>query len=120
MRIPRDVGGDDLAKLLAKYGYEVTRQTGSHMRLTTVSRGQHHLTIPRHSSLKLGTLNNILGDVAEHLGIAKEILVQELFSKSDLKEALAIRRSSVMQGVQTERDASPAPHQHTPRHPRKA
>lgn len=39
MRIPRDVGGDDLAKLLTRYGYEVTRQTGSHLRLTTTTRG---------------------------------------------------------------------------------
>ena len=35
MRIPRDVSGDELAKLLKRYGYEVTRQVGSHMRLTT-------------------------------------------------------------------------------------
>lgn len=35
MRIPRDVGGEELAKLLKRYGYEVTRQAGSHMRLTT-------------------------------------------------------------------------------------
>lgn len=81
MRIPRDVGGDDLAKLLTRYGYEVTRQTGSHLRLTTTTRGQHHVTIPRHSSLKVGTLNNVLGDVAEHLGVTKESIIRELFSK---------------------------------------
>ncbi len=34
MKLPRDVGGGELAKLLDKYGYEVTRQTGSHMRLS--------------------------------------------------------------------------------------
>ncbi len=33
MKLPRDLGGEELAKLLKKYGYEVTRQTGSHMRL---------------------------------------------------------------------------------------
>jgi predicted RNA binding protein YcfA (HicA-like mRNA interferase family) len=35
MRLPRDLGGEKLAVLLRRYGYEVTRQTGSHMRLTT-------------------------------------------------------------------------------------
>ena len=35
MRLPRDVSGTDLAKVLQAYGYRVTRQTGSHMRLTT-------------------------------------------------------------------------------------
>lgn len=35
MRLPRNLGGDDLIALLQRYGYEVTRQTGSHIRLTT-------------------------------------------------------------------------------------
>jgi len=30
MRIPRDIDGKQLTILLAKYGYKVTRQTGSH------------------------------------------------------------------------------------------
>jgi predicted RNA binding protein YcfA (HicA-like mRNA interferase family) len=34
MRLPRNISGDDLIKALSKYGYEVTRQTGSHVRLT--------------------------------------------------------------------------------------
>jgi predicted RNA binding protein YcfA (HicA-like mRNA interferase family) len=33
MKLPRDWAGEKLAKLLRRYGYEVTRQTGSHMRL---------------------------------------------------------------------------------------
>ena len=45
MRLPRDVSGDDLAKALAALGYRVTRQTGSHLRLTTLERGEHHVTI---------------------------------------------------------------------------
>ena len=39
MKIPRDVGGEELAKLLKNYGYQVTRQTGSHIRLTTALKG---------------------------------------------------------------------------------
>ncbi len=35
MRLPRDLSGESLATLLRQYDYDVTRQTGSHMRLTT-------------------------------------------------------------------------------------
>ena len=34
-RLPRDISGRDLARALRRYGYEVTRESGSHMRLTT-------------------------------------------------------------------------------------
>jgi len=33
MKLPRDLSGDDLAKHLGKFGYEVVRQKGSHIRL---------------------------------------------------------------------------------------
>ncbi len=46
MRLPRDVSGEDLARRLRVLGYEITRQTGSHMRLTTQEGGEHHVTIP--------------------------------------------------------------------------
>jgi hypothetical protein len=48
------------------------------MRLTTVEGGEHHLTIPRHPSLRVGTLNAILKDVAEHLGLERDGLVKAL------------------------------------------
>jgi len=79
MKLPRDISGEELAKLLRKYGYEVTRQTGSHMRLTTMLGGEHHITIPKHKALKPGTLNSILKDVAEHIGISKKELIEDLF-----------------------------------------
>jgi predicted RNA binding protein YcfA (HicA-like mRNA interferase family) len=81
MRLPRDLSGDQLAVLLRRYGYEVTRQTGGHMRLTTTQQGEHHVTIPRHGSLRVGTLSAILSDVAEHLGTPKAELVETLFGK---------------------------------------
>jgi len=80
MRLPRNISGDELAGLLAKFGYELTRQTGSHLRLTTNRHDEHHLTIPRHFPLKVGTLNGILGDVAAHFEMTKESLTKELFS----------------------------------------
>jgi len=81
MRIPRDVSGDDLARLLKRYGYEITRQVGSHMRLTTEQEGEHHVTIPQHKALRVGTLNNILKDVAEHLKMGRDDLIKSLFEK---------------------------------------
>lgn len=35
MKLPRDLTGLELAKALKALGYEITRQTGSHIRLTT-------------------------------------------------------------------------------------
>ncbi len=82
MKLPRDIGGEELAELLAKYSYRITRQTGSHLRLTSNIKGtEHHLTIPRHKSLKIGTLNNILNSVALHLEIDKQELIKSLFGK---------------------------------------
>jgi len=60
MKIPRDVSGEKLVKLLSKLGYKVTRQTGSHIRLTTTLNGEHHVTIPLHDPLKIGTLNKYI------------------------------------------------------------
>ena len=78
-RIPRDVSGLDLVKALGQYGYQQTRQTGSHVRLTTLRNGTHHLTVPLHRPLKLGTLSGILGEVARHLKISKAEIVKAVF-----------------------------------------
>jgi predicted RNA binding protein YcfA (HicA-like mRNA interferase family) len=79
MRLPRDVGGRELAKLLGKYGYEVTRQTGSHMRLSKREGTEHHITIPDRKPLKTGTLSSILKDVADHLETERSALIRALF-----------------------------------------
>ena len=81
MKLPRDISGDELAKVLRTFGYNLTRQTGSHLRLTTEEQGEHHVTIPRHDSLRIGTLANILADVAAHFGISRDELVERLFGK---------------------------------------
>jgi predicted RNA binding protein YcfA (HicA-like mRNA interferase family) len=78
-RIPRDISGYELSKRIGKIGYDITRQTGSHMRLTTKENGIHHITIPNHSPLRIGTLSNILSDIANHLKISKKELVEKLF-----------------------------------------
>ena len=80
MRVPRDLSGRDLARRLQRYGYEVTRQTGSHIRLTTKQGGEHHVTIPDHSNMRVGTLSAILGKVADHHGIERSELIKQLFA----------------------------------------
>ena len=78
MKLPCDLSGPELAKLLRVLGYEVSRQTGTHLRLTTQQRGEHHITIPNHSPLKLGTLAAILADVGGHFGLSREELLKQL------------------------------------------
>ena len=78
MRLPRNVSASDLIKAFKKFNYLPTRQTGSHIRLTTQQNGEHHITIPNHSLLKIGTLSSILNDVAQHLGIDKNQLIENL------------------------------------------
>jgi len=79
VKLPRDLSGADLAKALTRLGYRITRQTGSHLRLTTELPAQHHVTIPAHDPLKVDTLSGILGDVAAHLKLDRDELLQRLF-----------------------------------------
>jgi predicted RNA binding protein YcfA (HicA-like mRNA interferase family) len=81
LRLPRDVSGDDLARALADLGYRATRQTGSHLRLTTLEGGEHHVTIPRHAVLRVGTLAGVSSDVAQHFGVTRDALVERLFGQ---------------------------------------
>ena len=66
MKTPRNLSGQELAKALRVLGYLVTRQSGSHLRVTTLQQGEHHEVIPNHSPIKIGTLKSILRNVASH------------------------------------------------------
>ena len=89
MRPPRGPSGRDPAKALERHGYEITRRTGSRLRLTTRRRGEHHVTVPAHGSVRVGTLSGIIGDVAEHLGMGRdEIMRGSLRLTSPLVEVL--------------------------------
>jgi predicted RNA binding protein YcfA (HicA-like mRNA interferase family) len=80
VKLPRDLSGPELAKLLEEYGYRITLQTGSHIRLTSnIGHGEHHITIPNHNPLKVGTLGNILNEVASYLDVDRPTLVERLF-----------------------------------------
>ena len=79
MKLPRNCSGLELANKLAEFGYEVSRQTGSHIRLTTQQNGEHHITIPQHDPLKVGTFSAALNDIAKHFLISRDELIKQLF-----------------------------------------
>lgn len=81
MRLPRDISGDELVRLLRRrYGYRFVRQKGSHMRLTSTMLGaESHVSVPRHSNVNVNTLNSILSDVGEYLGMSRSELLEDLF-----------------------------------------
>lgn len=82
MKLPRDVGGDELCNRLARYGYRTVRQTGSHIRLVSTFKGtEHRITIPAHRPLRVGTLSSILKEVADYLEIEQMVIIEELFGK---------------------------------------
>lgn len=80
MKLPRDLSGTELAQALGRIEYTITRQTGSHMRLSHPGPPQFQLTIPAHEVLKVGTLAGILAEVAKQRGLAREDLLLQLFA----------------------------------------
>jgi len=80
MKLPRDLSGVQLGVALGRLGYQVTRQTGAHLRLTTTDPSEHHITIPNHAPLRVGTLAAILRDVATFHGMSRDELLGVLFS----------------------------------------
>jgi predicted RNA binding protein YcfA (HicA-like mRNA interferase family) len=79
MRLPRDLDGSALIRKLQKLGYKQVRQTESHVRLTCVVESrEHHLTIPLHSPLRVGTLNGILTEIADFFDLSKDELLHRI------------------------------------------
>jgi predicted RNA binding protein YcfA (HicA-like mRNA interferase family) len=75
MRLPRDIDGEQLARALRVLGYEVTRQKGSHIRVTSQRDGENHEVIPAHQPIKTGTLASILKRIAAHHHLTVEGLL---------------------------------------------
>lgn len=78
MRLPRDVSGAQLIKALRVLGYEVSRQRGSHIRITTQRNGEHHEAVPNHHPIKPGLLSGILKGIAAHHQMSPEDLLRLL------------------------------------------
>ncbi len=79
MKTPRDLSGRELAKAMARLGYAIDHQTGSHIRLTTQQPTVHHITLPDHDPIKIGTLNNILRELCDHAKLDRAELLRVLF-----------------------------------------
>jgi len=79
MKLPRDVSGRDLAAALCRHwGYEEVHQAGSHIILQTERPTPHRVAIPAHKALRIGTLNGILRDVADHKGVGRHAILDSL------------------------------------------
>jgi predicted RNA binding protein YcfA (HicA-like mRNA interferase family) len=78
MKLPRDVDGFRLVTGLKVLGYQTTRQSGSHIRLTTQRDGENHEVIPQHRPIKTGTLSSILKRIAAHQSMTVEELLRLL------------------------------------------
>jgi len=57
MKLPRDVSGAEAVRALERLGFLITRQTGSHVRMTKEHR---RITVPMHRNLVVGTLQSVL------------------------------------------------------------
>lgn len=64
------VSAKEFVRALARFGYDVDHQTGSHIILRQDSPPYRRLTVPRHKEIAKGTLRSILrnaGLTAEQL-----------------------------------------------------
>ena len=78
LRLPRS-SGRQVIRLLDQLGYGVVRQRGSHVRMRKVSNlGTDNVTVPLHSTVALGTLNDILNQVSTWNNVPKEELIERL------------------------------------------
>jgi predicted RNA binding protein YcfA (HicA-like mRNA interferase family) len=71
VKLPRDVSGGDAVRALRRLGFTVTRQDGSHIRL---SKGDRHVTVPNHRALVPKTLQSIM----RQAGVTVEEFVEQL------------------------------------------
>jgi predicted RNA binding protein YcfA (HicA-like mRNA interferase family) len=73
VKLPRDLSGRDLVKILCKHwDYVEVSQEGSHIIIQTGTPTNQRIPVPDHKFLRIGTLNSILRFVAAHKGVSKE------------------------------------------------
>ena len=82
MKLPRDVYGAQLIRVRKRLEYRVFRQTGSHVRPICIACEEHHLTVPLHDPLRIGTLAAILADVEARHHLSRDELITRLFGKN--------------------------------------
>jgi predicted RNA binding protein YcfA (HicA-like mRNA interferase family) len=60
-KLPTDLSGKELVKILCKIGFAFQRQKGSHMVLRRESPSAR-VVVPNHRNLRVGTLKTILNE----------------------------------------------------------
>jgi predicted RNA binding protein YcfA (HicA-like mRNA interferase family) len=78
MKLPRGVSAGRLIRALESLGYRIVRQKGSHIRLRHNGPPVHTITVPKHDSLKTGTLHGVLSEVAQMRSLTVESLTELL------------------------------------------
>jgi predicted RNA binding protein YcfA (HicA-like mRNA interferase family) len=78
MKLPRDISGGQLVRVLQDLGYSVVRQKGSHVRLTHPGPPQAHVVVPMHRQIKVGTLHDILQTISEQRSLSLQELLELL------------------------------------------
>ena len=82
MRLPRNLPGADLAATLCRsWNHAVVHQRGSHIILETSDSTHHRISVPNHTTLRIGTLNGIYGilrSVAAHKGVTRDEVADTL------------------------------------------
>lgn len=79
MKLPRDLSGATLIRLLVReFGYRRVNQVGSHVILETDTPRSHRVSVPDHSTLRIGTLNSILRAVASAQNVGREDILERL------------------------------------------
>jgi predicted RNA binding protein YcfA (HicA-like mRNA interferase family) len=79
MKTPRNLSGKELASVLVKkWGYSIVHQTGSHIVLVTAQPSHQRISIPAHKAVRIGTLEDILKEVATHKRINKQDILRSI------------------------------------------
>ena len=79
MKVPRDLSGSQLIKVLCRdWDYRQVNQEGSHVILQTETPGHQRLSVPNHNPLRVGTLNAIVRAVAAHKGVDRQAVLNAL------------------------------------------
>ena len=79
MKIPRDLSGAQLVKVLCRdWDYRVIHQEGSHIILQTDAPSHQRLSVPNHNPLRVGTLNGIVRAVSAHKGVQRQQVLDTL------------------------------------------
>ena len=68
------LSGKELCKILKKIGYEIDRQTGSHMILRNIDPPHRRLTVPNHKEIARGTLRKIIRESGLSVDVFRELL----------------------------------------------